>query len=268
MKNTAARINKRRPVHYRTIFISDVHLGYPGCSAHYLLDFLRSTTCDYLFLVGDIIDMWQMQRRFHWPQEHNDVLRTILGKAKHGTSVIYVPGNHDEALREYDGMEFGNVKIRNSYIHTTDSGLRLYITHGDQFDAVVRHSRIVSMLGSSLYELVLGISTCVNTLRRRLGFPYWSLAKFLKHKVKKVVNYIDSFENALAYEASRKGVDGLVSGHIHKADICRIEDIIYCNCGDWVESNTALVEKQDGSLELLHWTEEPALVKRMELQAA
>jgi UDP-2,3-diacylglucosamine pyrophosphatase LpxH len=264
----ATSISRIRPIHYRAVFISDVHLGFAGCSADYLLDFLRSTTCDYLYLVGDIIDVWQMKKRLYWPQAHNDVIRTILGKAKHGTQVIYVPGNHDELLRDFDGMHLGNLRIENRCIHTTRHGQRFLVMHGDEFDAVVRSSRLLALIGSRLYQLLIRVSTALSYVRRRLGFSYWSLAAELKHKVKRAVNYISNFETALAHAAHQHQVQGLVSGHIHRAEITTINDIIYCNCGDWVESCTALVERQDGALELLAWTEERICVKTLALAAA
>lgn len=256
-------VHRLKPLNYRTIFISDVHLGFSGCSAQYLLDFLRSTRCDYLFLVGDIIDIWQMKKRPYWPQAHNDVVRTILGKAKHGTKVIFVPGNHDEALRDFDSTVLGNLEIHNEYTHTTADGKRLLIIHGDQFDAVVTSSRMVALIGSALYEMLLKANLLVNYVRRKLGFSYWSLASVLKHKVKQAVSYISNFEEVLAYEAKRRDVDGLVCGHIHRAEITNIHDVLYMNCGDWVESCTALVEGHDGSIELIHWTEAVESVKRL-----
>jgi UDP-2,3-diacylglucosamine pyrophosphatase LpxH len=250
-----SNISTITPQYYRAIFISDVHLGFPGCSAGYLLDFLRSTRCDYLFLIGDIIDVWHMKKKFYWPQAHNDVIRTILGKAKHGTKVIYVPGNHDEILRDFEGTVLGNLEIHNEYIHTTRNGKRFLLIHGDQFDAIVTSSRFLALIGSSLYELLLKLNSGVNFVRRKLGFSYWSLASVLKHKVKGAVNFISNFEMALAHEAKKLEVDGIISGHIHRAEISRIQDIIYCNCGDWVESCTALTERHDGKIELLHWTD-------------
>jgi len=238
---------------YRTLFISDVHLGFRGCSAEFLLDFLRSVECEHLFLVGDIIDIWNMRKRPCWPQAHNNVVRTILGKAKHGTQVVYVPGNHDELLRDYDGMQFGNVRIQNKAFHRLADGRDLLIVHGDQFDGVVKCSKLLALIGSRLYEWLLAANRLVNFFRRRLGFPYWSLAAFLKHKVKNAVQYISNFEEAVAHEARRYRVDGVVCGHIHRAEITRIRDLLYCNCGDWVESCTALVEHEDGRLELLRW---------------
>ena len=261
------RVSRIGPVHYRAIFISDVHLGTPGCSAPFLLDFLRSTTCDYLYLVGDIIDIWQMKKRIYWPQAHNDVIRTILGKAKHGTRIIYVPGNHDELLRDYDGITMGNLELRERCVHTTRSGRRLLVIHGDQFDAVVRCPRLLTMIGSVLYDRLVDLNSLVNFIRRKLGFSYWSLAGMLKHKVKQAVDYVGNFESALAYAASRHGADGLVSGHIHRAELTVINDVIYCNCGDWVESCTALVERNDGNLELLHWTDQQKSIKTFNLAA-
>jgi len=257
-----------RPTHYRSIFISDVHLGFSGCSADFLLDFLRSTTCDTLYLVGDIIDIWQMKKRLYWPQAHNDVIRTILGKAKHGTRVIYIPGNHDELFRDFDTTTLGNLEIHHEFIHTTLNGQRFLVLHGDEFDSVVRNSRLLGLIGTSLYDNLLKLNNFVNYVRRKLGFSYWSLAGMLKHKVKKAVNYISNFETALAYEAEKNLVDGIISGHIHRAEITWIENVIYCNCGDWVESCTALVERRDGSLELLHWTEQQESMKTLPLEAA
>ena len=268
MLTTTANVSQLKPMHYRAIFISDVHLGHSGCSAEFLLDFLRSTTCDYLYLVGDIIDVWQMKKKLYWPQQHNDVVRTILGKAKHGTNIIYVPGNHDEVFRDFHATQLGNLQIEKQSIHVTKTGKRFLVMHGDEFDAVVTNSRAVALLGGSLYNTLLNLNSLVNLIRRKLGFPYWSLAKTLKHRVKRAVNYISNFETALSYAAENNQVDGLVSGHIHHAEISTINDVIYCNCGDWVESCTALVETNDGNLELLHWTEQHTSLKTFSLQAA
>lgn len=261
-------ILRLRPLHYRAIFISDVHLGSPGCRAECLLDFLRSTRCDYLFLVGDIIDVWQMKKRLFWPQAHNDVIRTIMGKAKHGTRVIYVPGNHDEIIRDFSGTVLGNLEVHNEFIHTTQDGRKLLVIHGDQFDAVVLHSRTVAMVGSALYEMLLKLNRLVNFVRRKLGFSYWSLASVLKHKVKQAVNFISNFEKVLAHEAKRQEVCGVVSGHIHRAEMTHINEVLYCNCGDWVESCTALVEGHDGSLRLIHWANEAEALKHGTATAA
>ena len=249
-------IHDMRPQRLRTIWISDVHLGFKGCRADYLLDFLHATECETLYLVGDIIDLWQMRSGIYWPQEHNNVIRTILGKAKRGTRVVYVPGNHDDMLREYDGMSFGNVAIRREAIHTTADGRRLLVLHGDEFDSVIKCSKLLAILGSHAYDWLLRVNRLVNWWRTKRGRPYWSLAAYLKHKVKNAVNYISNFEHAVAAAAKRHRVDGLVCGHIHRAEITEIDGITYINDGDWVESCTALVERYDGSLHLLQWTTE------------
>jgi UDP-2,3-diacylglucosamine pyrophosphatase LpxH len=247
---------------YRTVWISDIHLGFRGCSAEHLLDFLRSVECEYLYLVGDIIDVWEMKKRLFWPQSHNNVVRTILGKAKHDTKVIYVPGNHDELLRDYHGVTFGNVQIVEEAIHTNADGRRFLVTHGDKFDSVVRCSRAVALLGTRLYDWLLKFNRFVHGVRRCFNLPHWSLAGFLKYKVKNAVQYISSFEQVVAYETARLGVDGVVCGHIHRPEITRLNNVIYCNCGDWVENCSALVEHHDGSLELLHWTDTVTSLKR------
>ena len=252
---------------FRTIWISDVHLGFRGCSAEFLLDFLRRTECKYLYLVGDIVDIWSMKRRVFWPQVHSDVIRTILGKAKHGTKVVFVPGNHDEMFRAYDGMVFGNLRICDREVHTKADGKRLLVLHGDQFDSVVRCSRALAILGNEAYSVLLRANLVVNAIRRRLGWPYWSLAGYLKHRVKNAVQYITNFEQAVVHEARRHGVDGVVCGHIHRAEIRGFDELLYCNCGDWVESCTALVEHHDGALEILHWSDQVTVEKHVKAAA-
>lgn len=251
----------------KSVFISDVHLGFPGCSANFLLDFLRNVECEKIYLVGDIIDFLHMRKKLYWPQQHNDVIRTLLGKAKHGTQVIYVPGNHDELMRSHIDTAFGNVVIKDEVIHTTADGKRLLVLHGDQFDSVVKHSRLMAIVGSNLYDGLLRANRIVNYIRNYLKLPYWSLAAALKHKVKGAVNYISNFETAVSQMAKQKGVDGMICGHIHRPEIRNIDNVLYCNCGDWVESCTALIEEQDGSLEILHWTEEYESVKRIPVAA-
>jgi UDP-2,3-diacylglucosamine pyrophosphatase LpxH len=247
------RFRMLSPLRFRSVFISDVHLGFKGCQAHLLLEFLRNTRCENLFLIGDIIDVWNMRNGLYWPQSHNDVVRTILGKAKHGTRVIYIPGNHDEVFREYDGVTFGNVSIRRDHIHHTADGRLLLLLHGDEFDGVVQCSPWLAHLGGWVYGVLLRLNRYVNWIRRRFGYQYWSLAAFLKHKVKNAVNYIANFEEVVARSAKRRGVDGLVCGHIHRPEIRQIDDVLYCNDGDWVESCSALVEHHDGRLELIDW---------------
>lgn len=249
------QVSQKEKLKVRSVWISDIHLGFRGCSADFLLDFLHKVDCDYLYLVGDIIDVWEMKKKMYWPQAHNNVIRTLLGKAKHNTKVIYVPGNHDEVLRDFDGAVFGNVEIKNEVIHTTADNRKLLIIHGDQFDSVVKISPMLAKVGSRLYEWLLRANRYVNMVRRKLGFSYWSLAAFLKHKVKNAVQYISNFEEAVAHEAARQGVDGVVCGHIHRAEIARHHNVDYYNCGDWVESCTALVEHPNGEMEILNWTE-------------
>jgi UDP-2,3-diacylglucosamine pyrophosphatase LpxH len=251
---------QRATLRARTVFISDVHLGFKGCQAQYLLDFLRSVECQSIYLVGDIIDLWALSKSFYWPQAHNDVIRTVLGKAKHGTRVIYIPGNHDRVFRDHDGLVLGNVEIRREAIHQTADGRRFLVLHGDEFDSIVRASPLLESIGSHAYAAALTLNRYVNSIRSRFGFPYWSLAAFLKHKVKNAVTYIASFEKALAAEARRQQVHGVICGHIHRAEITEIDGITYCNDGDWVESCTTLVEDFDGRLSLLRWTETQAVI--------
>jgi len=249
------------PLRFRAIFISDCHLGTPGCQAGALLEFLRSTESDYLYLVGDIIDGWQLKRRWYWHQLHNDVVQKVLRKVRKGTQVVYVPGNHDEAARHYVGVDFGGVAIRHEAIHVTRLGRRLLVTHGDLFDGVVTYARWLALLGDRLYKLILNLNQHFNAARARMGMPYWSLSQFLKFKVKNAVSYINAFEEALAREARTRGFDGIVCGHIHHAEIREIGEILYCNSGDWVESLTALVEAHDGTMSILHWHEIVAAVR-------
>ncbi len=238
---------------FRAIWISDTHLGTPGCQATRLLDFLRRTESRQLYLVGDIVDGWQLRRRWYWHPTHNDVLQKLLRKARKGTEVIYVPGNHDEAARHYLGVAFGGIAIRSEAVHTTALGKRLLVTHGDLFDAVVQHARWLACVGDQLYTLTLKLNRHVNAWRARRGLRYWSLAQFLKHRVKNAVRYVTAFEEALVDEARRRGFDGVVCGHIHKAEIREVDGLLYCNDGDWVESLTALVETEAGELRILHW---------------
>ena len=251
---------QRTTLRVRSIFISDIHLGFRGCQAHYLLDFLRSVECEQIYLVGDIVDLWAMTRSFYWPQAHNDVIRTLLGKAKHGTRVVYIPGNHDRVFRDHAGLVMGNIEVRREVIHQTADGRRFLVLHGDEFDGIVRASPLLESIGNSAYTFALALNRYLSRIRLRLGYPYWSLAAFLKHKVKNAVKYIANFERALALEARERGVHGVICGHIHRAEITEIDGITYCNDGDWVESCTALVEDHSGRLSLLRWTESRAVL--------
>jgi UDP-2,3-diacylglucosamine pyrophosphatase LpxH len=241
------------PLRLRTVFISDIHLGFRGCSAELLLDFLHHVEMDRLFLVGDIVDVWSMKKNMYWPQSHNNVLRTILGKAKRGTKVIFVPGNHDEVFREFDGAVFGNLEIHREYIHVGADGRRMLVLHGDEFDSVVKCSPWLAKLGSNLYDILLAANPYINWVRRRFDLPHWSLSSYLKGKAKKAVQYIGSFEEAVAQAARKRGVDTVVCGHIHRAEMRDINGILYCNDGDWVESCTSLVEDMNGQLRLIDW---------------
>ncbi len=241
---------------YRSIFISDIHLGTRGCQADILLDFLKHTESDHLYLVGDIIDGWRLRRSWFWAQSHNDVIQKVLRKARKGTKVVYIPGNHDEAARDYVDLHFGGVAVLMEAIHTGADGRRFLVLHGDAFDGVVKYARWLAHLGDRAYNVALTLNTWFNVLRRRLGYSYWSLSAYLKHKVKNAVDYISSFEVAVAEEARRHHVDGVICGHIHHAEIRDIDGITYCNDGDWVESCTALVEHADGRMEILNWAAE------------
>ena len=237
----------------RTVWVSDVHLGTPGCQARALLDFLRAVECETLYLVGDIIDGWQLKRSWYWPQAHNDVVQKLLRRARKGTRVIFVPGNHDEFARRYVEHNFGGVEVVDEWIHETADGRKLWVTHGDLFDGVIQCAKWLAYVGDSLYEFTLKLNRAFNSLRARLGLPYWSLSKYLKLKVKRAVSFISDFEVAVAREARKRGVHGVVCGHIHHAELRDIDGILYANDGDWVESLTALVEHHDGRLEIIDW---------------
>jgi UDP-2,3-diacylglucosamine pyrophosphatase LpxH len=242
-------------LHVRSVWISDVHLGTPGCQARALLDFLKSVDSEHLYLVGDIIDGWQLRRSWYWPQAHNDVVQKLLRKARKGTRVVFVPGNHDEFARKYLGHSFGGIEVVDDCVYTTADGRRLWITHGDYFDGVIQCAKWLAYVGDSAYEFTLRLNRHFNSLRARLGLPYWSLSKYLKLKVKRAVSFIGDFEQAVVREARRRGVHGVVCGHIHHAELRDIDGILYANDGDWVESLTALVEHADGRLEILDWSE-------------
>ena len=241
---------------YRTIWISDVHLGTRACKAEYLLDFLRRTESDTLYLVGDIVDGWRLKRQWYWPQTHNDVVQKLLRKARKGTRVIYVPGNHDEGARQFCGLTFGGVSVMREAIHTGADGRRYLVIHGDQFDVVVRRANWLAHIGDRAYATLLSANTHLNAVRRRLGLTYWSLSAYLKHKTKRAVEFIGRFEDALTEEARRRQVDGVICGHIHTAEMKDMRGVLYVNDGDWVESCTALVEHQSGMLEIVDWIAE------------
>lgn len=240
---------------YRCVFISDTHLGTRGCRGDFLADFLRRVSCQQLYLVGDIIDGWRLRRSWYWDEAHDEVLRQILRKARTGTVVTYIPGNHDEMFRTWLGLglEVAGVRLRDEAVHVTADGRRLLVTHGDAFDSVVRYARFIAILGDWAYTFALATNRWFNAVRRRLGYRSWSLSAWLKRQVKGAVMAIDRFEQALAGEARRRGFDGVVCGHIHHAEIREVQGVLYLNDGDWVESCTALVEHHDGRLELVDW---------------
>jgi UDP-2,3-diacylglucosamine pyrophosphatase LpxH len=242
----------------RTVWISDLHLGTPGCRAEALLDFLRHVECETLFLVGDVIDGWQLRRSWYWPQSHNDVVQKVLRKARKGTRVIYVPGNHDEFARRYAAHNFGGVDVVDDWMHHTADGRRLWVTHGDLFDGVIQCARWLALAGDNLYTVTLQLNRALNSLRARLGLPYWSLSRYLKLRVKRAVRYLADYEQALVREARARGADGVVCGHIHHAELREVDGITYANDGDWVESLSALVEHPCGRLEIVDWSKRAA----------
>ena len=247
--------DKSGTIHVQTLFISDVHLGTRGCQAQALLDFIRVYEAQTIYLVGDIFDGWRLKASWHWPQAHNDVVQKILRKVRKGTRLVYVPGNHDEFMRDYAGSTFGGVEIVEEAIHETVDGRRMLILHGDKFDTVVRNVKWLALLGDWAYDLAIWLNRWIARARRALGLPYWSFSAWSKSKVKRAVNFISAFEQAVVADGRRHGADIVLCGHIHRAAYEHMDDILYVNTGDWVESNTAVVEHRDGRLELIHWTD-------------
>ena len=241
---------------FRTVWISDIHLGTRGCNAELLLDFLRAIECETLYLVGDIVDGWRLRKGWYWPDAHNEVVRRLLKMAHRGTRVVLVAGNHDEMLRPYAGMSFGGIEIALEAEHMTADGRRLLVTHGDAFDVVVLYQRWLAFLGDAAYSVLLRANVLLNRVRRRLHLPYWSLSAYLKKRVKNAVAFIGEFEEAVARAAAERGVAGVVCGHIHCAEIRQIGAITYYNDGDWVESCTALTEDAEGTIAILDWLAE------------
>ncbi|WOC24715.1 UDP-2,3-diacylglucosamine diphosphatase [Pseudoalteromonas sp. N1230-9] len=241
--------------HYPAVWISDVHLGYKDCQAQYLLDFLNAIECDVLYLVGDIVDLWSMKRQFFWHPSHYDVLALIQQKAKDGTRVIYIPGNHDETFRQYADESLFGIEVHQQYIHTTKANKRFLLLHGDDFDSATRYNKLISIAGDAGYDLLLFLNRWTNRIRRLFGGHYWSLASWIKARVHKAREAIDAFEKAAIHEAKKQGVDGIICGHIHHPAVKVVDGILYCNDGDWIENCTAIVENDCGRIELLHWSE-------------
>jgi UDP-2,3-diacylglucosamine pyrophosphatase LpxH len=254
--------------HYRAVFISDTHLGTRGCRAEALADFLRRIDCEQLYLVGDIIDGWRLKKSWYWDAAHDEVVRLVLGHARRGTKVVYIPGNHDEILRSWlpefgrPPLEISGIRLLREAVHVTADGRRLLVIHGDEFDSVVRYVRCLAVLGDAAYTAALVLNRYFNAVRRRLGMPYWSISAWLKRQVKQAVKAIDRFEDALAEEARRRGLDGVVCGHIHHAELREMQGVLYLNGGDWVESCTALIECTDGVLEVYDWAQANAMSLR------
>ena len=247
-------IGERRQ--YRTIWVSDIHLGTRGCNAKLLIDFFDHVDCETMYLVGDIIDGWRLRKKLFWPPEHNDIVWRVLKRARRGTRVIYIPGNHDEMMRPFAGMNFGGVEIVRDAVHETADGRRLLVLHGDEFDAIMLAHRWLAFVGDAAYTLLMKANYAVNRVRTALGLPYWSLSKVAKHKVKNAVQFIGHYEDVVAHAARQRGVDGVVCGHIHSAEMRAIDGVEYYNDGDWVEGCTALVEHADGRMEIIHWADE------------
>ncbi|MGB8485446.1 MAG: UDP-2,3-diacylglucosamine diphosphatase [Xanthobacteraceae bacterium] len=256
------------PQHFRALFISDVHLGARGCQADRLLDFLRWHDADTIYLVGDIVDGWALRSGWYWPQTHNDIVQKLLRKARKGARIIYVPGNHDEFMREYYGTHFGGIEVVENTIHVAKDGQRYLVIHGDLFDLVVTQARWLALLGDKAYDFALVVNRVFNEVRRKLGFGYWSLSQWAKLKVKNAVSYIGEYEKTLVSEAQRHSAEGVICGHIHHAAIHDEFGIRYINCGDWVESCTAIAEHPDGQFELITWTHTKPQLEAVEAEPA
>lgn len=254
--------------HYRSVWVSDVHLCTKDCQAEALYAFLDGLRCDYLYLVGDIIDIWALQRRWHWPKQYNEVLHKLLKRSRKGSKVTFIPGNHDDLFRNFIGYTFGDVEILEHTYHETADGRKFLVLHGDEFDTVVQYHTWLSKAGSMAYRYLIMLNRLVNTVRRAFGWPYWSLSGVVKRRVKQAVNFMTRYEEILTREAKRQEVDGVICGHIHDPKIIERDGILYCNTGDWVENCSALVEHEDGTLEIVYWHEELAEHERSQREAA
>ena len=251
--------------HYRALFLSDMHLGTKGCQAERLLEFLRYNDADEIYLVGDIVDGWQLRSSWYWPQSHNDVVQKLLRKGRKGARIVYLPGNHDEFLRGYYGTHFGGIEVVEHAIHIGADGRSYLVVHGDHFDLVVTQARWLALLGDKAYDFAIVLNRAFNAIRRWLGLGYWSLSQWAKLKVKNAVSYIGEYERALAADARKHNAQGIVCGHIHHAAIHDDFGIRYVNCGDWVESCTAIAEHPDGRLEIIRWTAAQPTIELPEL---
>lgn len=248
---------------YRTVFISDTHLGFRGARTEELSTFLKHVRCERLYLVGDILDLWALKSRWRWPASHNQVVRRLLKHAKRGTQVVYIPGNHDDAARQYAGLDFAGVRVAVQAVHRTSDGLQLLVTHGDEYDMVVKHSRVLSMVGGWAYDRLITLNRAVNAARAWFGLRPWSFSDTIKRKVKSACTYVSDYRGHLLEEAVRRKLDGVVCGHVHQPAMEWMDapggaaaggadsTLLYCNCGDWIERCTALVEHQSGRLEVI-----------------
>jgi|TARA_B100001741_G_C16490852_1_gene569599 UDP-2,3-diacylglucosamine pyrophosphatase LpxH len=243
---------------YKSIFISDLHLGTPGCSADELCDFLKNNNCDRLYLVGDIVDGWALSKKAFWPQSHSNVVRRILTAAKRGTKVYWIVGNHDEVLRNWFDfrLQFGRIRILNEYVHLAINGKKYYVTHGDIFDPLMHSGKFLMYFGDFLYNWLMRLNRWVAFVRRKLRLPYWSLSAYLKAQTKETINMLYKYKETMVNHCKKKGYDGIICGHIHTPSIEVIDGIEYMNDGDWVESRTALVEHYDGKWELIYYKDE------------
>jgi len=251
MASSEPTVNK-----YRSVFISDVHLGTQACQADMLLKFLKTFECEKLYLVGDIIDGWEMHKKMYWPQAHNDVIQKILRKGRKGSEIYYIPGNHDEFLRSFGLQLFGNINLVPDTVHISPTGKTYLVIHGDQFDVVVKNAKWLAHVGSWAYDVAISLNIVINKARQLFNMPYWSLSAWAKYKVKSAVNFIGNYEESLSNFAKSKNVDGIICGHIHHANMTEMNGIKYINCGDWVESCTAIVEHYNGTLELVRFANE------------
>ena len=251
---------------YRSIWISDLHLGTEGSKSEMLLEFLKNTESRYLFLVGDIIDGWSMKKKLYWSQEHNDIVQKILRKARKGTKVVLIPGNHDEILKDFADFSFGKISFKKKYKHILADGRKALVIHGDEFDAVILNAKWLAKLGSALYELILKMNNVVNYLRRKLGLSYWSLSQYLKGQTKRATNFISNFEFVVTNSAKKAKVDVVICGHIHCPVIKKLNGVLYCNDGDWVESCTALAEDDIGNLSLINWPVEREKLRKVKFE--
>jgi UDP-2,3-diacylglucosamine pyrophosphatase LpxH len=264
--SSAELVKPSRKQRVRTLWISDVHLGTRDCQAEHLAAFLKRYQADKVYLVGDIIDGWKLRGGMYWPQAHTNVIRRLLTMSKRGTEVIYVTGNHDEFLRGYSSLVLGNIQLVDEAEHVTADGRRLLVIHGDQFDVITRYHRWLAFLGDSAYEFTLTLNRWLNHWRRRYGYGYWSLSAYLKHKVKSAVSFISDFEEAIVHECVKRGFNGVVCGHIHHAEIRPMGEVEYMNCGDWVESCTALIEHLDGRIELYRLADDQARQAQLQVE--